>query len=225
MPRRGIVVKDALAGGLFAGILLEFMKHGFGYYITNFPTYKLVYGAFAAVPVFLMWLYLSWLIVLLGAVLVAALPEWRQGATAGRGAPGSDFMYALQILKMLWQAQQRGEVVTIARLHGALRLRYERIEALLETMRGEAWVSPAAPAGWVLHRSPQTISIAEIYRLFVFDAKGRIPAADSDAELVTLAHDYGGRIDANLQLTLMELFESAGKKDDPAKPVEATAKV
>jgi hypothetical protein len=61
--------------------------------------------------------------------------------------------------------------------------------------------------------------------LFVFDAKGRIPAADSDAELVTLAHDYGGRIDANLQLTLMELFESAGKKDDPAKPVEATAKV
>lgn len=219
MPKRSISAKDALIGGVFAGILLEFMKHGFGYYITNFPTYKLVYGAFAAVPVFLMWLYLSWLIVLLGAVVVAALPEWRQRATPGRGAPGCDFMYALQMLKLLWKAQQRGEVVTIAHLHGALSLRYEHIEALLETMRSEAWVSPAAPAGWVLHRSPQTITVAEIYRVFVFDAKGRVPAAESDEELVTLARDYGGRIDANLQLTLAELFENAVKKDDSAMPV------
>jgi membrane protein len=221
MPKRGIAVKDALIGGVFAGILLEFMKHGFGYYITNFQTYKLVYGAFAAVPVFLMWLYLSWLIVLLGAVIVAALPEWRQRATPGQGAPGSDFMYALQILKLLWKAQQRGEVVTITRLHGALSLRYEHIETLLETMRGEAWVSPAAPAGWVLHRSPKTITVAEIYRVFVFDTKGRIPATDSDEELITLARDYGGRIDANLQLTLAELFENAGVKEDSAMPANA----
>jgi membrane protein len=209
-------VRDALIGGIFAGILLEFMKHGLGYYVTNFPTYRLVYGAFAAVPVFLMWLYLSWLIVLLGAVLVAALPEWRQRATPGRGAPGSDFMYALQIIKILWKAQQSGEVVTVARLHGALRLRYERIEALLETMHAEAWVNPAAPAGWVLHRSPQTITVADIYRVFVFDAKGRIPAADSDAELVALARDYGARIDANFSLTLAELFE----KEAAAMPVD-----
>lgn len=54
MPKRKIAMKDALLGGVFAGVVFEFMKSGFGYYITSFPTYKMVYGAFPAVPVFLM---------------------------------------------------------------------------------------------------------------------------------------------------------------------------
>ena len=212
MPKRSISVKDALIGGVFAGIVFEIMKRGFGFYITQFPTYKLVYGAFAVVPVFLMWLYLSWLVVLFGAVVVAALPEWRQRASPGRGAPGSDFMYALQILKILWQAQQRGQVISLVRLHDQLRLRYERVEAILELMRREAWVSPATPAGWVLCRNPQTIAVADIYRLLVFDGKGRIPVSDSEVDLVALARDYGNRVDTTLTLTLAELFESADRK-------------
>ena len=99
MPNRPVRVRDAVTGGLLAGLVFELTKHGFGYYITNFPTYKLVYGAFAAIPVFLLWLYLSWLVVLLGAVVVAALPEWRQQSVQGRSAPGSYFVYALQVLK------------------------------------------------------------------------------------------------------------------------------
>ena len=98
MPNRPVQVKDAVVGGVLAGLVFELTKQGFGFYITNFPTYKLVYGAFAAVPVFLMWLYISWLVVLLGAVVVAALPEWRQQSAQGRSAPGSNFVYALQVM-------------------------------------------------------------------------------------------------------------------------------
>jgi len=77
VPNHRVLKREALIGGLAAGAGFEAMKHGFGFFITHFPTYKLVYGAFAAVPIFLLWIYLSWLVVIGGAVLVAALPEWR----------------------------------------------------------------------------------------------------------------------------------------------------
>ena len=60
--------------------------------------------------------------------------------------------------------------------------------------------------------------VADIYRLFVFDGKGRIPVSDSEAELVTLARDYGSRVDSEMTLTLAELLESAErKKAEPAR--------
>ena len=83
IPNRRVLVRDAVTGGLLAAIAFEAMKRGFAFYITQFPTYKLVYGAFAGVPIFLLWIYLSWLVVLIGAVTAAVMPEWRE--RTGRG--------------------------------------------------------------------------------------------------------------------------------------------
>ncbi|TSA41946.1 MAG: YihY family inner membrane protein [Betaproteobacteria bacterium] len=80
LPKCPVLKRDALTGGITAGAGFEVMKHGFGFYVTHFPTYTVVYGAFAAVPIFLLWIYLSWLIIIGGAVLVAVLPEWRERA-------------------------------------------------------------------------------------------------------------------------------------------------
>jgi membrane protein len=215
MPNRPVRVRDALTGGILAGVVFELTKHGFGFYITNFPTYKLVYGAFAAVPVFLMWLYISWLVVLLGAVVVAALPEWRQQSVQGRSAPGSNFVYALQVLKALWQAQQRGDVVTVPQLHANLHIRYERIETILEVMQNASWVNRALPSGWVLHRNPATIAVAEVYKLFVFDPELPVPAVEEQPELVTLARAFGNRIGDDAGMSVANLFE-AGAPVGPA---------
>jgi membrane protein len=84
VPNRPVLKRDALVGGISAGVGFEAMKHGFGFFITHFPTYTLVYGAFAAMPIFLLWINLSWLIIIGGAVLVAALPEWRERADVSR---------------------------------------------------------------------------------------------------------------------------------------------
>lgn len=69
LPNRKVYIKHAMAGGGLATLLFEFAKYGFGLYVLHFPTYELLYGTLAAIPIFLVWVYLSWLIILFGAVV------------------------------------------------------------------------------------------------------------------------------------------------------------
>jgi len=75
VPNRRVGLVRAASGGIIAGVLFEFAKRGFGLYLANFPTYTLIYGALAVVPLLLLWMYLSWVIVLFGATLTASLLE------------------------------------------------------------------------------------------------------------------------------------------------------
>lgn len=76
-PVRG---RHALLGGVLAALVFELMKNGFTLFIARFTTYKLVYGAFAAFPIFLLWIDLSWVVVLFCAVLTANLPLFKNQA-------------------------------------------------------------------------------------------------------------------------------------------------
>lgn len=72
-PYRRVAPRHAVMGGLLAAALFELAKRGFALFIAQFPTYTLIYGAFAALPMFLLWLYVSWVVVLAGAILAAQL--------------------------------------------------------------------------------------------------------------------------------------------------------
>jgi membrane protein len=74
VPNRPVARWHALTGGAFAAVGFATMQRLFSLYVANFPTYTLMYGAFAAVPIFLSWLYLSWSVILIGALLVSELP-------------------------------------------------------------------------------------------------------------------------------------------------------
>ncbi len=82
LPNRVVVKWHATVGGIFATFGFILLQRLFGIYVVNFPAYTVIYGAFAAVPIFLVWLYLSWSVVLVGALIVAELP----GAGASRRA-------------------------------------------------------------------------------------------------------------------------------------------
>lgn len=73
--------QHALLGAMLSALLFEAAKEGFGYYIAHFGTYKSIYGALAGIPIMMIWLYMSWLVVLLGAELTATLGEWQQNRT------------------------------------------------------------------------------------------------------------------------------------------------
>ncbi len=84
VPNRRVAWRNAIAGGVAAGILFSTLRWAFGMYLVYFPIYRTIYGALSAVPIFLVWMYLSWAVILFGAVVTASLSEWRGAGPANR---------------------------------------------------------------------------------------------------------------------------------------------
>ena len=84
VPNVRVLWRNALAGGLFAAVLLEVAKHVFAASMKTFTSYQVIYGAIAALPIFLVWIYISWVIILLGATVTATLSGWHWPGRAGK---------------------------------------------------------------------------------------------------------------------------------------------
>jgi membrane protein len=87
VPARPVPLRAALISGFLAAVALEGAKFGFALYITNVRTYEIVYGALAALPLFLIWIYVCWIILLAGAAVAATLAEHRWGRSRKRRRP------------------------------------------------------------------------------------------------------------------------------------------
>ena len=153
VPNCKVLWRDAFAGGLLAAVILEAMKIGFAFYISQFPTYTIIYGTFAAVPVFLAWIYISWIGVLLGATLAANLPLIRSNRMDTVARPGSDLIDALTLLNALEVARENNPPgLTLSELDGSTDIQHESLVRLLhalsdlgliavaQTSRAERWM-------------------------------------------------------------------------------------
>ncbi len=216
IPNRHVRLLDALIGGIVAGLAFEVMKRGFAYYITQVPTYTLVYGTFASFPIFLVWIYLSWLVILFGAVISAVLPYWRVGAWRVKPVPGSRFFEALEILKILWTAQQSGKVVSLKTLHARMHLGLENIEEILNLLSDVGWVREVVGNGWVMIKDASEIKLADVYRLLVFRADlAAVLAGSTSADFDELAEAVSTRVSHDMQMTLKELFITPTRAPEP----------
>lgn len=169
VPYRAVKLRDALIGGVVAGIAFELAKRGFAIYLARFPTYTLIYGAFATIPIFLLWLYLSWVVVLAGATLTAMLPAYR--LAEGGPLPGRDFMDALIVLSVLARTQEKGGPMRLAQISNQVRVVPHRCEAVLERAGRLGWTARTDKDGWVLARDADDLRVADLYRAFAFDAE------------------------------------------------------
>ena len=141
VPNTEVRWRHALAGGVFVAAGFEVAKKLLAWYLAQVPSYATVYGAFATVPIFLVWLYLGWVIVLLGAVIAAYAPSLQMRVVRRAATPGHRFTLAVQLLRELAQARtlsSRG--LSAAQLAETLRTDPLQIEPLLETMAALDWV-------------------------------------------------------------------------------------
>ena len=108
IPNRSVPVRAAVIAALFGAITFELLKNLFGFVMANFTSYTIVYGAFAAIPMFLLWIFLSWNVVLPGVEISYALTAFHSGKVHTR----HPILMILDILELFYKKQKTGQAVT-----------------------------------------------------------------------------------------------------------------
>lgn len=146
VPNTRVRWGPAWTGAIFAALTLEAAKTLLTLYIKSVPTWSVVYGAFATVPILLVWIYTAWVIVLLGAVIVAYLPTLTAGVARRAPTPGWQFELALEVIGQL-QAARRTTSRGLSLMQIARRLRIDplQLEPVAEALERLDWIGRLTP--------------------------------------------------------------------------------
>lgn len=161
VPNCKVPVTAGFAGGLFAAFLFEMAKHGFAIFISGFSSYQLVYGAFAALPLFLIWIYLSWCIILLGVEVSRALAIYRDDSRVYR----HPVLALLDVLQLFWQQQQKG--ASVSDIDAMAVLGQDEVEVWFDfssILQEQRIIHRTDTGSYVLSRNLETISFYDFYR-------------------------------------------------------------
>ncbi|MBA1330031.1 ribonuclease BN, partial [Candidatus Endoriftia persephone str. Guaymas] len=174
---RNVPLRHAFAGGVLAALLFETAKRGFALYVTQFPTYEAIYGAMAAIPIFLIWIWLSWLVTLLGAEFTYCLGIYRHNWREKFYSRGASFLLAFRLIGYLREVQQEGGQLSTAELtEREPEAGEERIEAALKALQAAHLVLRSEDRGWALARDLRETSLLELYHAdhFVLPTAGDV---------------------------------------------------
>jgi membrane protein len=171
VPHTPVRLAHAVAGGVFAALGIEIAKRLLAWYLGLVPTYSAVYGAFATVPILLVWIYLAWLVVLLGAVVAAYLPSLLGATRRTASTHGWSFQLALEVLQQLHRVRntaRRGQ--DMDELVRAIGVDPLQLEPVIETLVQLDWVGrlnevdDAAGSRYVLLADLESTSLEPLLR-------------------------------------------------------------
>lgn len=163
MPARRVRWIHALAGGVFAATSFEVVERLFGMYVAQIASYTTVYGTLAVVPIFLLWIYLSWVVVILGAEMVALLPDYGRLRVDDAGARGWRFPDVLRVLVPLVEAQRAGRPLELAAIAGRAGVPSELVEPVLERLAAAGWVARLSGERWTLLCNADVVTVGDVY--------------------------------------------------------------
>jgi membrane protein len=190
VPNRRVDWRDALTGGLVAGAMAEALSRSFASYVSH-GSVLTVYGAFAVVPVFLLWIYFSWFTVLFGAAIAATVSGLRATRFADEGRAGNRFVTAVGLVKLLLEARAASPLGELGTLELALRIRSpeEEVVGLLLEMERLGYARQLVPsqAGrsgrWILACDPTQTGLAGLFHRLAVDPGNSLMLARSGLAL------------------------------------------
>ena len=157
LPNTRVDWRHALMGGVAVALGLELAKNLLAIYLAQMPTYSAIYGAFSAVPILLVWIYVAWVVVLLGAVLTASLPEIGRQAKRQVDGPGWSFRLALEVLKLLKDARVNSpQGLRLNEMASQLHIEHRHAIRVVDALNELGWIgrieqaNAKAESNWVL---------------------------------------------------------------------------
>jgi len=197
VPNTPVKWRHAWTGGLFVATCMELAKKVLAIYLGKVPTYSVVYGTFATLPILLVWIYVAWVIVLLGAVVTAYLPSLLAGVARRGTVPGWAFQLAVEALQELYCARRHiGKGLRVGQLAQLLRVDVLQLAPVLDALTTLDWVGrtsdPAHSAGdepeprYVLLVDPATTLLEPLLQRLLLDRSGSLEPLWSNAGLAQL---------------------------------------
>ncbi len=187
IPNCRVAWRNAFAGGLFTAFFGFVVKWGFQFYITN-GTLASLYGAFVALPVFILWIYLAWILIFAGAAVTATIPMIESGRFGDIYKCGNTLATGVALIGELYRAKESGNpVVTTRDLSFAVDSWPESVGAVLEKLSDAGYVSHVADRrkrddGWVLTADPRKKTLLGAFSALAVDPSLRIFREEASAD-------------------------------------------
>lgn len=182
-----VPMRHALFGGMLSGFSFEALRRLFGVYVKNFNGYEFVYGAFAAVPLFLVWIYCLWLVILMGAVFTASLSHWKGEGFRRHFARDPLYDQVVYSLCLLREAQIEGRLISVAQFPNYMNIGFDDLGNILAKLMALGYIVES-DRGYALLKDADRIYLDELFEQFVYrpsDPNRRNPVAAELAARLT----------------------------------------
>ncbi|MHC1479652.1 YihY family inner membrane protein [Frateuria aurantia] len=222
VPNGPVRRRYATAGALIGAILFEWARAGFGIYVAHAQTYERIYGTLAALPIFLLWIYLSWVIVILGASLAASMASFEYHPKGSLLPAGAEFLGLLVVLGHFVTAQRQGRPLTVAEVnHAEPALSRHDTAGYFEDLDRSGIIRCSPDDGWVMIRSLDSTQLLRLYR----DVHYRLPLSPREEieqrginlpeELMAVLDTLAAQLRGSLAVSLERIFP-VSQGDTPA---------